>query len=67
MQDLVVAAVWITIAWVLLSLPLGICGGALLRYCAMDLAEETDVTASIEPTLELFEPARRVRASEEVA
>jgi len=41
MQDLLVPAVWITIGWVLLSLPLGICCGAVLRHCAMDLAEET--------------------------
>jgi hypothetical protein len=65
MQDLVVAAVWITIGWVLLSLPLAMCCGAVLRQCAMGLAEETDVIASIEPTLGLVEPVRRVRSSEE--
>ena len=65
MQDLVVPAVWITIGWVLLSLPLGICCGAVLRHCATGLAEQIYVTASIEPTLGLVEPARRVRSSEE--
>jgi hypothetical protein len=65
MQDLVVWAVWTTIGWVLLSVPLGICCAAVLRHCATGLAEQIYVTANIEPTLGLVKPAHRVRSSEE--
>ena len=62
MQDLVVPAVWITIGWVLLSLPLGICCGAVLSHCATGLAEPIHVAARTEPPLGPVEPARRVRS-----
>jgi hypothetical protein len=58
-------AVWTTIGWVLLSVPLGICSAALLRHCATGLAEPIHVAARIEPPLGPVEPARRVRSSEE--
>ena len=65
MQDLVVAEVWNTTGWILLSLPLGICCGAVLRHCASGLAEPIHVAARIEPPLGLVEAARRVRSSDE--
>ena len=66
MQDLPVPAVWITIGWVLLSLPLGICCGAVLRYRATGLAEPIHVAARIERPLGLVKlraesaPVRRL-------
>jgi hypothetical protein len=58
MQDLIVPAVWNTIGWILLSLPLGICCGAVLRRCASGLAEPIYVAARTEPPVGPVEPAR---------
>ena len=37
---------WIVVAWVLLSLPLGICIGAVLRHSAVGLGVVVEATSS---------------------